>query len=55
MTEPGMFELSRSDSMSKKPFIDLEEETGADFFWSNDLEDSEDDYHELSEESEDDE
>ena len=32
----------------------LEEETGTDIFGSNDLEDSEDDYDEVSEESEDD-
>ena len=32
----------------------LEEETGADIFGSDDLEDSEDDYDKLSEESEDD-
>ena len=40
---------------AKKQFIDLEEETGADIFWSDDLEDYEDDYNELSEESKDDE
>ena len=43
-----MFELSRSDCMSKKQFIDLEEETGADIFGFHDLEDSEDDYDEIS-------